>query len=313
MQELMPPVTRDLAEFAVGVGRNDIPLQVVQFLKDDFAAMALSAGRSRARTEVKNASATLHQLGGTAACSIMFRDLSADPVRAALQSGILFGGSDRADSEMAGTQLTAAIWSAGLSAAQFKKADGKRLIVAVSVGWEVALRLRRGLGPNHEARGFSSVATCGTFGAAVSAALLLGLDRGGLLDVLGLVASYAGGLSAAPGVTLDDGLATGLAAAAGVEVAFLARAGLTGPRDAIEGDQGFGRAVSDTFDARIVVDRLGVDWFVQAPASEPSRVTEVNESLRTFLADLHPNFDADAWLARLSTLDEVGSASELLI
>jgi 2-methylcitrate dehydratase PrpD len=312
MAEIKPFVTRDLADFAFRTGRGDVPRQVVQFIQDDLAALILSAARSSTQAEVEKTAELLRHLGGAPVCSIMFSSRSADPVRAALQNGIQCGRDKGPDRVKAATEL-AAIWPAALAAAEFGGADGSALIVAVAVGWEVALRLRKGLEPDHEARGFSPVATCGTFGAAVAAALLLGLDRGGLLNALGLAASYAGGLSAVQSNAADDGIAAGLAASAGVEVACLARAGLTGPPDAIEGAQGFGRAVSDTFDASFVVDRLGVEWLAATDASRSSAVTLIKQSLRSTLLNLRPDLNADAWLAKISDLDEIDNASEILI
>ena len=312
MAEIKPFVTRDLADFAFRTGRGDVPRQVVQFIQDDLAALILSAARSSTQAEVEKTAELLRHLGGAPVCSIMFSSRSADPVRAALQNGIQCGRDKGPDRVKAATEL-AVIWPAALAAAEFGGADGSALIVAVAVGWEVALRLRKGLEPDHEARGFSPVATCGTFGAAVAAALLLGLDRGGLLNALGLAASYAGGLSAVQSNAADDGIAAGLAASAGVEVACLARAGLTGPPDAIEGAQGFGRAVSDTFDASSVVDRLGVEWLAATDASRSSAVTLIKQSLRSTLLNLRPDLNADAWLAKISDLDEIDNASEILI
>ena len=312
MAEIKPFVTRDLADFAFRTGRGDVPRQVVQFIQDDLAALILSAARSSTQAEVEKTAELLRHLGGAPVCSIMFSSRSADPVRAALQNGIQCGRDKGPDRVKAATEL-AAIWPAALAAAEFGGADGSALIVAVAVGWEVALRLRKGLEPDHEARGFSPVATCGTFGAAVAAALLLGLDRGGLLNALGLAASYAGGLSAVQSNAADDGIAAGLAASAGVEVACLARAGLTGPPDAIEGAQGFGRAVSDTFDASFVVGRLGVEWLAATDASRSSAVTLIKQSLRSTLLNLRPDLNADAWLAKISDLDEIDNASEILI
>ena len=313
MAEIKPFVTRDLADFAFRTGRGDVPRQVVQFIQDDLAALILSAARSSTQAEVEKTAELLRHLGGAPVCSIMFSSRSADPVRAALQNGIQCGRDKGPDRVKAATELATAIWPAALAAAEFGGADGSALIVAVAVGWEVALRLRKGLEPDHEARGFSPVATCGTFGAAVAAALLLGLDRGGLLNALGLAASYAGGLSAVQSNAADDGIAAGLAASAGVEVACLARAGLTGPPDAIEGAQGFGRAVSDTFDASSVVDRLGVEWLAATDASRSSAVTLIKQSLRSTLLNLRPDLNADAWLAKISDLDEIDNASEILI
>jgi hypothetical protein len=92
----------------------------------------------------------------------------------------------------------------------------------------------------------------------------------------------------------------------------LARAGLSGPPDAIEGSQGFGRAVSDTFDGKKVIDRLGTEWVV---ASEiiPSDPNLAIKEFRSAMASLRPGFEADRWLAKMSNLDTLDRASEVII
>ncbi|WP_299454377.1 MmgE/PrpD family protein, partial [uncultured Pigmentiphaga sp.] len=87
---------------------------------------------------------------------------------------------------------------------------------------------------------------------------LFRLPAQGVRDALGIAATFACGLSQffVSGSDIKR-FHAGKAAANGYEAALLARAGLTGPRDAIEGSQGFGKAFSDRFDPATAVKDLG--------------------------------------------------------
>jgi 2-methylcitrate dehydratase PrpD len=106
---------------------------------------------------------------------------------------------------------------------------------AVAVGLEVTARLDNwlagSLGP------FDPVPVLGRLGAAAAAARLLGLTPDATAHGFGVAATQAAGLLALAGEAAAD-LQNGKAAADGVEAAWLAAGGFTGPRAAIEGRRG---------------------------------------------------------------------------
>ena len=114
---------------------------------------------------------------------------------------------------------------AALSLAE-RPVDGRTLILAVVLGYEVARRALEACGgyaPHNEA-GWHSTATCGTFGAAAAAAGILALTETETRDALGHAASFSGGLWA----FIHDGAGTkrvhaGRAAEGGLLAALLAR------------------------------------------------------------------------------------------
>ena len=117
--------------------------------------------------------------------------------------------------------------------AEKARVDGRRVILAVVAGYDVAARVTEGAGGYrpHNDHGWHSTGTCGTFGAAAGAASILGLRREQYAAALGVAGSYAGGTWA----FLADGAMTkrfhpGRASENGVTAAFLAEAGLIGPR-----------------------------------------------------------------------------------
>src|SRR6185503_16258819 len=89
-------------------------------------------------------------------------------------------------------------------------------------------------------RGFHPTGTCGAFGAAAAAAVVLGLDTDGVTAALGVAGSQAAGSME----FLEDGTWTkrfhpGWAASAGLHAAALARAGFRAPQTIVDGRFGF--------------------------------------------------------------------------
>jgi 2-methylcitrate dehydratase PrpD len=98
----------------------------------------------------------------------------------------------------------------------------------------------------HHARGFHPTGTCGTFGAATAAGLILGLDAAGVCAALGIAGSQAAGSME----FLADGAWTkrlhpGWAAHAGLYAAVLAQSGYVAPADVLAGRFGTLHAYSD--------------------------------------------------------------------
>jgi 2-methylcitrate dehydratase PrpD len=103
---------------------------------------------------------------------------------------------------------------------------------AFAAGFEAAAALARASHPQLYDRGWHPTAVCGTVGAAVAAARLLGLSGEQTETAQGLALLRAGGLRAAFG---SDGkaLQVGLAAAAGAHAARLAAAGARVPLERV--------------------------------------------------------------------------------
>lgn len=264
MTQNITGATRQFAEFAAGLRYEDIPEQVrglmPVLLIDLFRVAAI--GRDKGWTA--RAEQVLNTLGGTELASLLYSDRRADPVRAAYLNGVIAGSLDWDDSHIAAIiHPGVVIWPAALAAAEIADADGRTLVEAVTAAYEVAIRIGMSVQPDHSLRGFQGTPTCGVFGAAIAAGRLLGLDADGLQNALGLAASYSSGLSQffVSGSDVKR-LHAGKAAAQGLEAALLAQAGLSGPPDAIEGAQGFGQAVSNTFDPAKLTRDLGSHYWI---------------------------------------------------
>jgi len=115
---------------------------------------------------------------------------------------------------------------------------------AAAAGYEVTVRLGLALGPGHRCYWHTS-ATAGAVGAAVAAALALGLDEERIADAAGHAASVAGGSI----VAILERSGTRLfhrshAAATGVAAARAAAAGLHATREGLESEHGLFAAMS---------------------------------------------------------------------
>ena len=110
---------------------------------------------------------------------------------------------------------------------------------AFAAGFEATAALARAGHPTLYERGWHPTAVCGSAGAAVAAARLIGLPESRRGDAVALALLRAGGLRAAFG-TDGKALQVGLAAAAGWHAARLAQAGARVPLDGVaRGPGGF--------------------------------------------------------------------------
>jgi 2-methylcitrate dehydratase PrpD len=118
-------------------------------------------------------------------------------------------------------------------------------------------------GNSLERRGFHAPGLTGTFGAAVAAGRLLGLNEKKLVNALGIAGSYSGGLiefSRCQEGAMIKRLHLGKAAEGGVTAAQLAHRGFAGPESVLEGKFGFCQTFSDSPKLEYLTHRLGSVW-----------------------------------------------------
>jgi 2-methylcitrate dehydratase PrpD len=127
---------------------------------------------------------------------------------------------------------------AALALAEQEGADGAAFLAAVIAGIEFECRLGALIGGPHYLAGWHATGTLGTFGAAAATSHLLGLDRDGWLNAIGLAGTQAAGLKSGFG-TMAKPLHAGRAASNGLLSALLVRGGFTGNPAIIETAQGF--------------------------------------------------------------------------
>lgn len=150
--------------------------------------------------------------------------------------------------------------SAAMAIADAADADGDQLLRAVISGYEVSTRIALVMGRAHY-RYWHNTATNGSFGAAVAAGSLLGLDRDGFANAIGLAGTMAAGLQQAFRSDSDAKPMHGAhAAESGLLCAQSAAAGVRGVLDILEGEVGYGAAMSENCDWSIATEGLGADY-----------------------------------------------------
>ncbi|WP_410625550.1 MmgE/PrpD family protein [Amycolatopsis sp. cmx-8-4] len=117
-------------------------------------------------------------------------------------------------------------------------ASATEVIAAYAAGYEVIIRLSRGINSAHYEKGWHPTSTIGVFGVAAAAARLLGLDAKQCTVALAIAASMASGVKANFG-TMVKSLHVGHAVRDGLLCARLAAGGFTANRLALEARQGF--------------------------------------------------------------------------
>jgi 2-methylcitrate dehydratase PrpD len=155
--------------------------------------------------------------------------------------------------------------AAALAAAQAEskgEVSGSELLRAVIVGYEISTRIGAALGREHY-RYWHSTGTVGTFGAAAAVAALYRLDARHFANALATAATFAAGLQQAfRRDSMSKPLHAGRAAEGGLLAAQMARAGITGSSDVLDGEVGLGHAMSVDPDWSQALASLGRDYHV---------------------------------------------------
>jgi len=270
----MTGISRHLAEFAVNLGYEDLPADVVERTK--LLILDTAGNIVRARNDAESTPSMIRAievLGLTNGdCSVPGDVNSYVPSAAALLGGTLAHSLDFDDTHAeASLHSSAPILPAALVAAEMMGSSGKDLIAACVAGYETQIRLSLALGPtDHYDRGYHPTATCGIFGAVAAAGKLLGLDVDQIESAFGIALSQSAGSMQ----FLADGAWTkrshvGQAAQNGLMCAVLAKEGFKGPKQAFEGKWGFLHAYAPNADPSKADADLGSRWETLRLAVKP--------------------------------------------
>lgn len=270
----MTGISRHLAEFAVNLGYEDLPADVIERTK--LLILDTAGIMVRARNDAESTPAmvrALEYLGlATGDCAVPGDAKTYAPSAAALLNGTLAHSLDFDDTHAeASLHSSAPIVPAALAAAEMTGASGKDLIAACVAGYEIQIRLSLALGPSdHYDRGYHPTATCGIFGAVAAAGKLLGMDADQIESGFGIALSQSAGSMQ----FLADGAWTkrshvGQAAQNGLMCAVLAKEGFQGPKQAFEGKWGFLHAYAPNADPAKADAELGQRWETLRLAVKP--------------------------------------------
>jgi 2-methylcitrate dehydratase PrpD len=156
----------------------------------------------------------------------------------------------------------AATIAAALATAQAAGAGGPAFLRALVVGYELCTRIGVAMGQPHY-KLWHNTGTIGSFGAAAAAACVLQLDERATAHALALAATFAAGLQQAfRRDSMGKPLHAGRAAEAGVMAAQLAARGMRASLDVLDGEAGFGQAMSTAADWSGIGATLGQDFHI---------------------------------------------------
>lgn len=212
----------------------------------------------------------LAQQFGTGGSATVIGGPRTHPVAAALANGFLINATDNDDThKRALAHLGSVVVPAALAATEARDGDGRRLVVSLVAGYEVAARVGMAVMPSHY-RFWHSTATNGTFGAAAAAARARDLDAVGVRTALGFAGTQAAGLNTFF-ESGDDSKSVhpGKAAMNGLLAAMLAELGATSPPDVLGHPKGYLAAYSLEPRPEVLTAGLGSQWEILENGFKP--------------------------------------------
>ena len=255
-------LTQQLADYAVKEQTSKLPPEVIHHAKRaviDWYAALLPGSIVAPATVLEQALAEDLDHGNARLASGR---------RATLRAAALINGAASHSVEFddiyrdAGYHPGSPVISAALAAAQSTGASGETFLRGVIVGYETSTRIGEAIMPSHY-KFWHTTGTVGSFGAAAAVATVLGCSRDQIAHALGTVGSFAGGLQQAfRSQCMTKPLHGGHAADVGAMAAMGAAKGLTGALDMLEGEVGFGAAMSVNPDWTKAVKGLGIDYHI---------------------------------------------------
>lgn len=283
-----PGLSDHLATFAADLQWTDIPEPARQGARRILGnAIGLAIGASD-HDSVQRTIGALDDLGLHGHSAVLGREESLPVAWAALVTGIAIHVEDFDDTHLRtvlhpGAPIVAAV----LAVAQQERSTGQQVLTAIVAGTEVSARVGNGLGAAHFNRGWHVTGTMGHLGAVVAAGHLLGLTAAQMTHAISVASTQAQGHTEQLG-SMTKALHPGKAAYDGVEAAYLARDGFTGPAAPIEGRRGMAALMSAAADLGEIVADLGSVWETAQVAFKPYACGIVS----------HPVIDAGVGLRR---------------
>ncbi|MBU2703302.1 2-methylcitrate dehydratase PrpD [Sporomusaceae bacterium BoRhaA] len=266
-------ITTRLAEFFCELEYEKMPKDVVEKAKENLIDNLAGAIPAVHVEDVKGITDELKKYDKQEDCVLWGTNQRASVQNAALINGIAAHALEMDDFHPQGKiHMGTVVIPAAITLGEKRKISGKKLITALTAGYETGIRIAIGAGTaSHRLHGWHATSSCGIFGAAISSAKILGLSVNQTVSALGLAGTQASGLWA----FLKDGannkkLHGGHPASAGITSAILAKGGMTGPSYILEAeDGGFYRATSDEYNFASVTEGLGEKYNVLRVGRKP--------------------------------------------
>lgn len=265
-------ITEKLAKFACNTDYASLPESVI--LSGKIALMdslsAILAGHDH--PAVKSVISMIQADCTSDECSIFLKRSKASRKNAALAHGTMALVHDIDDvNELAVVHPGSIIIPTVLSIAEAEKSNGKEILTAIVIGYDVQSRIALASRKKCGFSGWYISSLCGAFGAAAAAGVLLHLSPDEMSNALGISSMLASGNMQ----THKEGanaffLQAGWSAHNGIMAATLSKFGLQGPIEAIEGQKsGFYDLHFQDYDAELALSSLGERFEIQRTSIKP--------------------------------------------
>lgn len=246
--------SEDIARYTLGSRYEDLPPGVIALMKDalldQLGVQLLASTLDWNRLVYEYA----REMGAPGNCTVVGTRTRLKPTEAAFVNATFGQGCELDDYGHAG----AATIPVALAIAQDLGLGGREVLTAVAVGYEIFARLYDALMPELNERGFHAQCIVGVFAAAAVAGKLMRLEQGYLVHAFGIAGSHASGTCEYDQTGGEvKRVHAGLGARGGVQSAFLARRGLTGPPTILEGKRGVLNVFADHYRPEGIVSELG--------------------------------------------------------
>lgn len=261
-----------LADFVTTRKFDDLSKEAIHTLKIRLLDSIGCAIGALEGAPVKMIKEQLDDFGGKPLVSLIGGGKTS-PDRAALYNSTLVRYLDFNDSYLAKNETCHPSDTIGsvLAAAQYSDKNGKDLLTALAIAYQVQCRLSdeapvRDKGFDHTVQG--------AYGAAAGAAFALGLDAEKTANAIAIAATAYNALRVSRTGNLSHwkGLAFPSTGWTSVHSVFLAMRGITGPEEVFEGNKGFKETISGDFQ---------IDW----KKEDLERVTKT--IIKKFNAEIH--------------------------
>jgi len=275
--------TRALANFCAKLSYEDLPPTVVEKVKEcllDWLGSALAGSSLKPAAILVS---LVEEFGGTPESTLINHKGKTSCINAALVNGVMSHIIELDDVHRDSILHPAApVIPAALALSEKLGANGRTFIDAIVAGYETAIRIGEAVGTSHY-KFWHNTGTCGTFGAAVAAGKVLGLDEESMAYTLGNAGTQASGLweFLAEGA-MSKHLHPGKAASNGVLSALLAQKGFTGSTTILEGERGFCPATSRDYKLEKITEGLGKKY----------KILETSFKIHASCRHTHPAVDA---------------------
>ncbi len=262
----MIPHSRELGDWASKIAFDNLPVDVIEATKLrvlDVIGLSLAGAETAFGRSTRDAALALSPPGP---CRLLGTGDKLGVTMAAFANGAFSQALEFDDTHNESiVHMSSPAVAAALALSETHPVSGRDLITAIALGNEISCRVGSVSSGELHRRGFHPTGLFAPFGVSYLAAKLLGLDAEAMARAAGIAGSFASGLLECwVDGTQTKFLHPGWSAQSGIAAAFLARSGVTGPGQVLEGRWGlFASHVQDKDahrDFSRIATGLGTHW-----------------------------------------------------